>query len=62
MTAPEAYIQYTSDRFGDDGEVLDEGTKAFLTDFMSEFRHLHGNGSYGAAAELKLMGRHIRSS
>lgn len=37
MTAPEAYIQYHSDVFADDGEVLDESTARFLRDFMDEF-------------------------
>ena len=38
MTAPEAYIQYSTERFADDGTILDERTEAFLTDFMAEFR------------------------
>jgi chromate reductase len=38
MTAPEAYIQYSSDVFTDDGEVTDESTKAFLTSYLEEFR------------------------
>src|SRR5690554_2889497 len=38
MTAPEAYIQYTTDRFKDNGEVIDESTAMFLSNFMSEFR------------------------
>src|SRR6476619_6087596 len=38
MTAPEAYIRYTTELFPGDGEVTDESTVAFLTDFMSEFR------------------------
>src|SRR5690349_21114193 len=38
MTAPEAYIQYTPERFRDDGEVLDESTANFLRDYMTEFR------------------------
>ena len=38
MTAPEAYIQYSPDVFTDDGEVNDESTAAFLSDFMAEFR------------------------
>jgi chromate reductase len=38
MTSPEAYIHYTPDRFRPDGEVVDQTTAAFLTDFMSEFR------------------------
>jgi chromate reductase len=38
MTAPEAYIQFTADRFRDDGEVVDETTAGFLKDFMEEFR------------------------
>jgi chromate reductase len=38
MTAPEAYIQYSTEVFDDDGTILNEGTEAFLTDFMAEFR------------------------
>jgi chromate reductase len=40
MTAPEAYISFRPGLFDDDGEVTDESTAAFLTDFMQEF-HLH---------------------
>ncbi|WP_110240069.1 NADPH-dependent FMN reductase [Nocardioides gilvus] len=38
MTSPEGYIQFKSEVFTDDGEVTDESTKAFLTEFMQEFR------------------------
>jgi chromate reductase, NAD(P)H dehydrogenase (quinone) len=38
MTAPEAYVQYTPERFRDDGEVVDESTANFLKDYMAEFR------------------------
>jgi len=38
MTSPEAYITYSPQRFKDDGEVIDETTAGFLTDFMEEFR------------------------
>ena len=38
MTAPEAYIQYSSEVFPGDGEVADDTTKAFLSAFMAEFR------------------------
>ena len=37
MTAPEAYVRYSSETFPGDGEVADESTKGFLTDFMEEF-------------------------
>ena len=37
MTAPEAYIRYSTDVFPGDGEVADESTKAFLTNFMDQF-------------------------
>lgn len=37
MNAPEAYIQYQSDVFTEDGEVLDENIARFLRDFMEEF-------------------------
>jgi chromate reductase len=38
MTAPEAYIHFKPGLITDDGEVTDESTAAFLTDFMQEFR------------------------
>ena len=38
MTAPEAYIRYTTELFPGNGEVSDETTVAFLTNFMAEFR------------------------
>jgi chromate reductase len=38
MTAPEAYIQYSPELFPGDGNVTDESTKAFLMDFMAQFR------------------------
>ncbi|WP_248239481.1 NADPH-dependent FMN reductase [Microbacterium kunmingense] len=38
MTAPEAYIQFSDEVFGPDGEVRDEGSETFLRDFMTEFR------------------------
>lgn len=38
MTAPEAYITFTPEVFGDDGDVKDDSIRGFLGDFMSEFR------------------------
>jgi chromate reductase len=38
MTAPEAYITYSSEVFGPDGEVTSEATADFLRRFMEEFR------------------------
>ena len=38
MTAPEAYIYFRPEIYREDGEVTDEGTAAFLRDFMTEFR------------------------
>ena len=38
MTAPEAYIQFSPERFQPDGTVTNEDTASFLTNFMSEFR------------------------
>jgi chromate reductase, NAD(P)H dehydrogenase (quinone) len=38
MTAPEAYIQYSKETFPGDGEVANESTKTFLTDYLAEFR------------------------
>jgi chromate reductase len=37
MNAPEAYIQLTPGLITADGEVTDEGTEAFLRDFMAAF-------------------------
>jgi chromate reductase, NAD(P)H dehydrogenase (quinone) len=38
MTSPEAYIHYSRDVFADNGEVTNEETAAFLSNFMTEFR------------------------
>jgi chromate reductase, NAD(P)H dehydrogenase (quinone) len=38
MTAPEAYIKFAPELFPGDGAVTDESTKAFLADYMAEFR------------------------
>jgi chromate reductase, NAD(P)H dehydrogenase (quinone) len=38
MTAPEAYIKYSSEVFSPDGEVSDDLTRQFLSEFMAEFR------------------------
>ena len=38
MTAPECYIQFTPEVFTASGDVTDESTRAFLTDFLNEFR------------------------
>src|SRR5829696_5974275 len=38
MIAPDAYIHYSSEVFTNDGEVTNDATAAFLSDFMSEFR------------------------
>ena len=37
LNAPEAYITFSADVFGDDGEVMDEATAGFLRHFMEEF-------------------------
>ena len=37
MTAPEAYIKYSSDAFSPDGEVLDPSLRDFLSNYMKEF-------------------------
>ena len=37
MTTPEAYIQYSSEVFHDDGEVTNDSTRDFLTAYMAEF-------------------------
>mgnify|MGYP001424635841 CR=1 FL=1 len=38
MTAPEAYIQFNPEAYGENGEVKDEELKKILSDFMQEFR------------------------
>jgi chromate reductase len=38
MTAPEAYIHYSPEVFADDGAVLNDATRDFLSSFMTEFR------------------------
>ena len=38
MTAPEAYIHFRPGLFSDNGDVNDESTAGFLSDFMKEFR------------------------
>ena len=37
MTAPEAYIRYSTDVFSPDGDVLDPSVRDFLANFMKEF-------------------------
>ena len=37
MTTPEAYIQFSPEIFGDDGEVTNDSTREFLANFMAEF-------------------------
>jgi chromate reductase, NAD(P)H dehydrogenase (quinone) len=38
MTAPEAYIKFTPEVFPGNGDVTDESTRAFLADYLAEFR------------------------
>jgi len=38
LNVPEAYIHFTPGVFGEDGEVHDEDTKAFLAGYVEEFR------------------------
>ena len=38
MTAPEAYIYFKPEIYGDDGSISDPSTEAFLRGFMAEFR------------------------
>ncbi|HEY3545629.1 MAG TPA: NADPH-dependent FMN reductase [Propionicimonas sp.] len=37
MTAPEAYVKYSTEVFSPDGEVLDSSTRQFLASYMKEF-------------------------
>ena len=37
MTAPEAYITFSPEKFREDGEVLDDSVRDFLTTYMQEF-------------------------
>ncbi|MFE2749335.1 NADPH-dependent FMN reductase [Streptomyces scopuliridis] len=38
MNAPEAYVKFSPEIFGNDGEVIDSGTEEFLRRFMEEYR------------------------
>lgn len=38
MGQPEAFIQYTPERFADDGTVTDETTREFLRDWLASYR------------------------
>ncbi|MGW0227975.1 NADPH-dependent FMN reductase [Actinopolymorpha singaporensis] len=38
MTAPEAYVTFSPEMYTADGDVSDEATAAFLTDFIRDFR------------------------
>ena len=38
MTAPEAYITFRPEIYGEDGSVSDESTTQFLREYMQEFR------------------------
>lgn len=38
MTAPEAYITFAPELYGEDGAVSDESTAQFLSKYMQEFR------------------------
>ena len=37
LNAPEAYLTYRPEMFGPDGEVADDGTRAFLQHYMDEY-------------------------
>lgn len=37
LNSPEAYITFRAEEFGDDGEVLNEKTEAFLRHYMEEY-------------------------
>jgi chromate reductase len=37
LNAPEVYIQFKPEVFGDDGEVRDEGTAKFLRHYLEEY-------------------------
>lgn len=37
LNAPEAYVKFSPDVFGSDGEVKDESTEAFLRHYMEEY-------------------------
>ncbi len=38
MTAPEAYVHFSPEVFTPEGDVTDDSTKEFLTNYMAEFR------------------------
>jgi chromate reductase len=37
LNAPEAYVKFNPEAFGDDGEIRDESTAAFLRHYMEEY-------------------------
>jgi chromate reductase len=37
LNAPEAYVKFNPDAFGDDGQVKDDSTAAFLRHYMEEY-------------------------
>ncbi|MCG2622454.1 NAD(P)H-dependent oxidoreductase [Arthrobacter sp. I2-34] len=37
LNSPEAYVKFSPETFGDDGEVRDEGTERFLRHYMDEY-------------------------
>ncbi|MBF6620865.1 MAG: NAD(P)H-dependent oxidoreductase [Patulibacter sp.] len=50
LQAPEAYVQYTKDRFSADGDVTDEGTRKFLETYLQAFETFVGQTLRGRAA------------
>lgn len=42
---PEVFIEFTSERFGDDGSVIDASTREFLGDWLTAFREWIGQVS-----------------
>ena len=45
LNVPEAYIHFSPDMFGQDGEIKDEDTQAFLTQYMEEFQNSSSGSS-----------------
>lgn len=37
LNSPEAYVRFEAEVFGEDGEIKDEATKAFLSHYMEEY-------------------------
>lgn len=60
LTQPEAYIQFTDERFADDGTVEDPTTREFLGDWLTAFRDWIGRVGADSARTLVVSGSQER--